>query len=51
MAVVVANYAHHPAQRVYREALAFTVTGQNTVVMEATLARLIRSGVGQEPTN
>jgi len=46
-----ANYSHHPAQRVYREALAFTVTGQNTVVMEATLARLIRSGVGQEPTN
>jgi alkylation response protein AidB-like acyl-CoA dehydrogenase len=37
-----ANYSHHPAQRVYREALAFTVFGQTTAVMEATLKRLIR---------
>ncbi|MBW4609564.1 MAG: cyclase family protein [Hassallia sp. WJT32-NPBG1] len=35
-----ANYMHHPAQRVYREALVFTVTGQTTAVMEATLERL-----------
>jgi kynurenine formamidase/alkylation response protein AidB-like acyl-CoA dehydrogenase len=35
-----ANYMHHPAQRVYREALVFTVTGQTTAVMEATLQRL-----------
>ena len=38
-----ANYSHHPAQRVYREALAYTVFGQTTAVMEATLARLIRN--------
>lgn len=37
-----ANYDDHPAQRVYREALAFTVFGQTTAVMEATLARLVR---------
>ncbi|GAX42460.1 cyclase family protein [Tolypothrix sp. NIES-4075] len=35
-----ANYMHHPAQRIYREALVFTVTGQTTAVMEATLQRL-----------
>jgi kynurenine formamidase/alkylation response protein AidB-like acyl-CoA dehydrogenase len=35
-----ANYMHHPAQRVYREALVFTETGQTTAVMEATLQRL-----------
>lgn len=38
-----ANYSHHPAQRVYREALLFTVSGQTTAVMEATLDRLVRS--------
>ncbi|HEY9907529.1 MAG TPA: acyl-CoA dehydrogenase family protein [Thermosynechococcaceae cyanobacterium] len=38
-----ANQSHHAAQRVYREALAFTVSGQTTAVMEATLARLARS--------
>jgi alkylation response protein AidB-like acyl-CoA dehydrogenase len=38
-----ANYRHHPAQRVYREALVFTVSGQTTAVMEATLAQLLRS--------
>ncbi|MBD1940272.1 acyl-CoA dehydrogenase family protein [Microcoleus sp. FACHB-68] len=37
-----ANYKHHAAQRVYREALVFTVAGQTTAVMEATLSRLIR---------
>jgi alkylation response protein AidB-like acyl-CoA dehydrogenase len=36
-----ANYRHHAAQRVYREALVFTVSGQTTALMEATLARLI----------
>lgn len=36
-----ANYSDHPAQRVYREALAFTVFGQTTAVMEATLKRLL----------
>ena len=35
-----ANYSHHNAQRIYREALVFTVTGQTPAVMEATLARL-----------
>ena len=37
-----ANYQAHPAQRVYREALAFTIFGQTTPVMEATLARIAR---------
>lgn len=36
-----ANYTNHAAQRVYREALIFTVAGQTTAVMEATLARLL----------
>ena len=35
-----ANYSHHAAQRVYREVLVFTVTGQTRAVMEATLKRL-----------
>lgn len=35
-----ANYNHHAAQRVYREALVFTVSGQSSAIMEATLARL-----------
>jgi len=39
----VANYRHHAAQRVYREALVFTVSGQTTAVMEATLAHLVRA--------
>ncbi|MCG8363419.1 MAG: acyl-CoA/acyl-ACP dehydrogenase [Pseudanabaenales cyanobacterium] len=38
-----ANYSRHPAQRIYREALAFTVFGQTTAVMEATLNQLVRS--------
>ncbi len=37
-----ANYSHHQAQRIYREALVFTVTGQTTAVMAATLERLVR---------
>ncbi len=36
-----ANYASHAAQRVYREALVFSVSGQTAAVMEATLARLV----------
>jgi alkylation response protein AidB-like acyl-CoA dehydrogenase len=38
-----ANYRYHAAQRVYREALVFTISGQTTAVMEATLARLVHS--------
>jgi alkylation response protein AidB-like acyl-CoA dehydrogenase len=38
-----ANYRYHAAQRVYREALVFAVSGQTTAVMEATLARLVPS--------
>jgi alkylation response protein AidB-like acyl-CoA dehydrogenase len=37
-----ANSLTHPAQRVYREALTFTISGQTTAVMEATLARLVQ---------
>lgn len=37
-----ANDFHHAAQRIYREALAFTVTGQTNQVMAATLKRLVR---------
>jgi len=40
-----ANYSDHPAQRVYREAMVYTVFGQTTPVMEATLARLISKNV------
>jgi alkylation response protein AidB-like acyl-CoA dehydrogenase len=36
-----ANYKYHAAQRVYREALVFTISGQTTAVMEATLAQLL----------
>ncbi|GAB1539506.1 hypothetical protein NUACC21_21730 [Scytonema sp. NUACC21] len=45
-----AIYSHHNAQRVYREALVFTVTGQTPVVMEATLKRLTRSQGRQSKT-
>lgn len=38
-----ALYSSHNAQRVYREALVFTVTGQTRAVMEATLERLTGS--------
>ena len=39
-----ANYSDNPAQRIYREALVFTVSGQTTAIMEATLASLVRFG-------
>ncbi|MEM8778319.1 MAG: acyl-CoA dehydrogenase family protein [Cyanobacteria bacterium P01_G01_bin.49] len=38
-----ANYLSHPAQRVYREALVFTVFAQTTDLMKATLERLIQA--------
>ena len=37
-----ANSAYHPAQRLYREALVFSVVGQTTDIMAATLATLVR---------
>lgn len=36
-----ANSLAHPAQRVYREALVYTVSAQTPAIMEATLARLV----------
>ncbi len=39
-----ANSIHHPAQRVYREALVFTVSAQTTPIMEATLDRIVGRG-------
>lgn len=36
------NSIGHPAQRVYREALVFTVLAQTEPILEATLARLVR---------
>lgn len=36
-----ANSVDHPAQRIYREALVYTVSAQTTPIMEATLKRLI----------
>jgi alkylation response protein AidB-like acyl-CoA dehydrogenase len=38
-----ANSLTHPAQRVYREALVYTVSAQTTPVMEATLRRITRT--------
>jgi alkylation response protein AidB-like acyl-CoA dehydrogenase len=38
-----ANSVRHPAQRVYREALVYTVSAQTTGIMEATLARITGS--------
>ncbi len=37
-----ANSLSHPAQRIYREALVFTVSAQTPAVMEATLQRLVK---------
>ncbi len=37
-----ANATDHPAQRVYREALVYTVSAQTAPIMRATLARLTR---------
>ncbi|MFG6095458.1 acyl-CoA dehydrogenase family protein [Leptothoe sp. ISB3NOV94-8A] len=36
-----ANFAGHPAQRVYREALAFSVSGQSNGGMRASLERIL----------
>lgn len=36
-----ANHSHHSAQRIYREALVYTVSGQTIELMAATLERLI----------
>ncbi len=36
-----ANSIDHPAQRVYREALVYTVSAQTTQIMEGTLRRLV----------
>ena len=44
-----ANYSNHAAQRVYREVLVFTVTGQTRAVMEATLEKLTRLNFENEP--
>jgi alkylation response protein AidB-like acyl-CoA dehydrogenase len=41
-----ANSSSHPAQRVYREALVYTVSAQTTGIMQATLERLVGRGVG-----
>lgn len=38
------NSVNHPAQRVYREALVFTVLAQTKPILEATLERIIRKG-------
>ncbi len=40
----IANCCHHPAQRIYREAMALTVFGQTTAVLEATLERIAGKG-------
>jgi alkylation response protein AidB-like acyl-CoA dehydrogenase len=37
-----ANAFDHPAQRVYREALVFSVSAQTSAIMQATLSRLVR---------
>lgn len=37
-----ANSLAHPAQRLYREALVYTVSAQTQPIMEATLRRLVR---------
>jgi alkylation response protein AidB-like acyl-CoA dehydrogenase len=37
-----ANSIHHPAQRVFREAIVFTVSAQTQPIMQATLDRLVR---------
>jgi alkylation response protein AidB-like acyl-CoA dehydrogenase len=40
-----ANSLNHPAQRIYREALVYTVSAQTTPIMEATLKRLTRKEI------
>jgi alkylation response protein AidB-like acyl-CoA dehydrogenase len=39
-----ANSLAHPAQRIYREALVYTVSAQTLPIMEATIARLVNRG-------
>jgi alkylation response protein AidB-like acyl-CoA dehydrogenase len=39
-----ANSIQNPAQRVYREALVYTVSAQTTQIMEATLKRIVGRG-------
>jgi alkylation response protein AidB-like acyl-CoA dehydrogenase len=39
-----ANAMSHPAQRVYREALVFSVSAQTPEIMEASLDRLVKRG-------
>lgn len=39
-----ANSLDHPAQRVYREALVFSVSAQTGPIMEATLERIVHCG-------
>jgi alkylation response protein AidB-like acyl-CoA dehydrogenase len=39
-----ANLLDHPAQRIFREAMVYTLTAQTTDLQIATLARLVRSG-------
>ncbi len=41
-----ANALSHPAQRIYREALVYSVSAQTTDIMEATLKRLARENMG-----
>ncbi|XWK87506.1 MAG: cyclase family protein [Phormidium sp.] len=43
-----ANLKTHPAQRVYREALVFTVSGQTQEIKAATLQRLTNSETSQK---
>ncbi len=38
-----ANALSHPAQRIYREAIVFSVSAQTTEIMESTIARLVRT--------
>ncbi len=40
-----ANSVAHPAQRIYREALVYTVSAQTSGIMEATLERLVGRGI------
>lgn len=43
-----ANSLQHPAQRIYREALVYSVSAQTVDIMEATLGRLATSSVPLE---
>ena len=46
-----ANTIDHPAQRVYREALLFSVSGQTTEIMAATLDRLTNNSINSIVAN